>query len=97
MPERWQAGHIFSARQSPAGGSLIAAACSDGGMRFWRLNGGRRQLEAHAVAQVHLRAMGTCCAWDPEGFQVASLAIDGSLAVLVSVTNLSSVAEDVRY
>lgn len=84
MPERWQAGHIFNAKQMPNGGSLIAAACSDGALRMWRLSSSFNSLESHSASQKYGPGMGACCAWNPQGTQVASLSTNGTLALLVS-------------
>lgn len=84
MPERWQAGHIFSASQMPDGGKLIAASCSDGALRTWSLDCSHSTLEPHSISRPHALGMGSCCAWDLDGHCVASLATDGTLALLVS-------------
>lgn len=85
MPERWQAGHIFSASQMPGGGPLVAASCSDGALRTWSLDSSQASLEARSIYMPHGQGMGSCCAWDPSGYQVASLATDGTLALVVGV------------
>ena len=87
MPERWQAAHIFCARQMPAGGPLLAAACSDGAVRFWSTRGDGRDLKPQAVARAHSIGMGSSCAWDPHGYQLASVATDGTVAVIVGPLN----------
>ena len=86
MPERWQAGHIFSASQMPGGGLLVAASCSDGALRTWSLSSSHDSLEACTVCTPHSQGMGSCCAWDPNGYQVASLATDGTLALVVGIS-----------
>ena len=80
IPARWQAGSIFSAKPQP-GGSLIATACSDGVLRAWDLRSG--QLVNSLSIPVH-DGMMAACAWDPNGYCIASVATAGDMSVLVS-------------
>lgn len=60
MPERWQAGHIFSVRPQPAcAGALLAAACSDGALRVWDRSGGAGASALSPVAAVRHAHPGT--------------------------------------
>ena len=59
----------------------MAAACSDGVLRFWAAQSGG--LAAVSAAQPHRSAMGSACSWHPDGFAVASVGTDGTIAVLV--------------
>lgn len=86
MPERWQAAHIFGAAQMPGSGPLVAGACSDGALRMWCLRGAERPLAPHAIARLHPKGMGSACAWHADGYQLASVATDGSLAVMVGAS-----------
>ena len=80
VPERWQSGDVFSVRQQPGGGRVLAAACSDGDLRTWVAEGGG--LRAHRRVRCH-RSIGSAVAWSPDGTYVASLSKDGEIVLWV--------------
>ncbi|KAK9814079.1 hypothetical protein WJX72_000364 [[Myrmecia] bisecta] len=77
VPERWQAAHIFALGWQPAG-RLLAAACSDGAVRFWAAEGA--SLVPLEGQRIH-RAIATGCAFSSDGVYLASVARDGGLCV----------------
>lgn len=79
LPARWQPGYIFSAEAQP-GGTLVAAACSDGILRIWD----SRSSQLQKMCNVPLyQGMTAACAWDAAGYCVASVATSGDIVVLV--------------
>ena len=80
IPERWQSGDVFSVRQQPGGGRLLAAACSDGNLRTWVADGGG--LKAHRRMPCH-RSIGSAVAWAPDGIHLASASKDGEIVLWV--------------
>ncbi len=82
VPERWQSGDVFSVRQQPGGGRLLAAACSDGALRTWVVAEGGGALRAHRRAPCH-RSIGSAVAWAPDGAHLASVSKDGEVVLWV--------------
>ncbi len=71
---------MFSVRQQPCGGHVLAAACSDGSLRTWVAEGGG--LRAHRRTACH-RSIGSAVAWAPDGTYLASVSKDGEIVLWV--------------
>ena len=80
VPERWRPGYLFGLAAQPDG-PLLGAACSDGRLRLWTLEGGDAGLAPLCTLPWN-RAMGADCVFGRNGLFCA-VSKDGSVIMMV--------------
>lgn len=79
MPKQWRAGYLFSLRQQPGGGGLLAGNCSDGAVRMWSAGGGA--LQPQWGRRLHA-GIAAGCAFTADGNAVLSISKAGEMVML---------------